>query len=208
MNTRLDRPCRYRERGLTMLEVLITIVILAFGLLGIAGLQGRMQVAEIEAYQRAQAIVLLQEMIDRINANRKNAASYVTASALGTGNDVEDCSALPATPRAAVDLCEWSNALLGASEKKADDSPIGAMIGARGCVTTATSPNPAFTTPQEFMVAVVWQGLAPTAAPATTTCGSGSYSPDTTRRAIVARVMIGCLENDPTTGQCCPAGGC
>ena len=56
------------------------------GLLGVAGLQSRMQVAEVEAYQRTQAIVLLQDMVDRINANRVNAASYATGSVtLGTG---------------------------------------------------------------------------------------------------------------------------
>lgn len=195
----------HRERGLTLLEVLITIVILAFGLLGIAGLQARMQVAEIESYQRAQAIVLLQDMVDRINANRRNAMSYVTASPVGTDGTL-DCSA-PATV-AAKDLCEWNDALLGATEVKsggtctsADPSGcIGAMIDARGCVI-----NTAATMPREFLVSVVWQGLAPTAAPpAGITCGSGSYSPDTTRRAIVARVKIGCLQNDSGGVTCLP----
>jgi hypothetical protein len=52
-------------------------------------------------------------------------------------------------------------------------------------------------------VAVAWQGLQPTLAPAATTCGSGSYgSDDRYRRALVARIVIGCLQNDPTTGLC------
>ena len=197
MKTLRHKAPAYGERGMTMLEVLITIVILAFGLLGIAGLQARMQVAEIEAYQRAQAVVLLQEMVDRINANRKNATSYVTpvTEPLGTDSTL-DCSA-PATV-AAKDLCEWNDALLGASEKKGGTDNIGAMIGARGCVT-----NTVATMPREFLVSVVWQGLAPTVAPtSTTTCGLGSYTPDTTRRAIVARVQIGCLLTD-ITGTCC-----
>ena len=62
----------HHQHGLTMLEVLITIIIVSLGLLGLAGLQARVQVAELEAYQRTQAIVLLQEMVDRINANRRN----------------------------------------------------------------------------------------------------------------------------------------
>ena len=75
-----------------MLEVLITIIIVSLGLLGLAGLQARVQVAELEAYQRTQAIVLLQEMVDRINANRRNSMNYVTATPAGTGNAAGDCS--------------------------------------------------------------------------------------------------------------------
>lgn len=193
MKTHRHRALAHGQHGVTMLEVLITIVILAFGLLGVAGLQGRMQVAEIEAYQRAQAIVLLQDMVDRINANRKNSMSYVTASPVGTDSTL-DCSA-PATI-AAQDLCEWNGALLGVSEKKGTQN-IGAMIDARGCVANT---QPAM--PREFLVSVVWQGLAPTATPTSTTCGDGSYTPAATRRAIVARVMIGCLQNDPVTSLC------
>ena len=174
------------QRGVTMLEVLITLVILAFGLLGLAGLQGRMQVAELEAYQRTQAIVLLQEMVDRLKANPKNSMSYVYT----TGNAQQDCAALGTPTQANIDRCEWNNALLGAAETSGGSS-LGAMIGAIGCVKNEKADMP-----REFLVSVVWQGLAPTVAPTSiTNCGSGSYDPDTTRRALVARVTIACLQN-------------
>ena len=60
-----------RQGGTTMMEVLVSIVIVVIGLLGLAGLQSRASVSEMEAFQRAQALVLLQDMVDRINANRK-----------------------------------------------------------------------------------------------------------------------------------------
>lgn len=176
-----------------MLEVLVTILIVALGLLGVAGLQARMQVAEIEAYQRAQAILVLQDMVARINANRKNATTYVTASPLGTGNTVQSCAGMTG---AALDACEWGNMLLGAAETSGAQS-VGAMIGARGCIT-----NPVVTMPRQIGVAVVWQGLTPTAAPVSTTCGAGLYGNEATRRAMVATIVIGCLQNDPTTGVC------
>ena len=179
------------ERGVTMIEVLITIVISAFGLLGVAALQARMHVAEMEASQRAQATVLLRHISDRINANRKNAMSYVTATPLGT--TLESCTALAGAAR---DLCEWNNLLAGAAETYAGRR-MGAMIGARGCVVN-TDP----VMPRKFTVAVVWQGLVPTVAPTSTDCGSGSYGDDKTRRAIVAPIVVGCLQNDINTGAC------
>jgi type IV pilus assembly protein PilV len=182
------------QRGVSMLEVLIAIVVLTIGLLGVAQLQFKMQAAELEAYQRTQAIVLLQDMVDRINANRKNAAQYTTAMPLGTASSI-DCTS-PAT-LALKDQCEWHAALLGRNETKAGIQ-LGAMNGARGCVS-----NPVITMPRQVIVAVTWQGLTPTAAPTSTACGQGAYGTDDRfRRAMIASVTIGCLQNDPSTGAC------
>ena len=182
-----------RMRGVSMIEVLVALLILTVGLLGVAGLQTQMQTTQLEAYQRSQAIVLMQDMVDRVNANRRNVASYVTASPLGTANTL-DCSA--PTTIAAKDLCAWSNLLLGASEVTGGNK-VGAMIGARGCVTL-----PVATMPRQAIVSVVWQGLTPTLTPGATTCGQNQYGNEATRRAMVASITIGCLQNDPTTGVC------
>ena len=182
-----------RQAGTTMMEVLVSIVIVVIGLLGLAGLQSRASVAEMEAFQRAQALVLLQDMADRINANRTILSmDYVTAAPLGTGNAVAACAGTIAER----DLCEWQNALLGASESSGG-LQVGAMIGARGCVTNITP-----TMPREFQIAVVWQGLVPTAAPGATACGSGEYGDEKTRRAVTAHVIIGCLQNNLANGLC------
>lgn len=176
-----------------MIEVLITMALMAFGLLGLAGLQARMHVAEMEAHQRAHATMLLREMTSRLHASGKNALTYVTAQPLGTGSSVSDCSGLNG---ASFDLCEWSNALLGAGETL-DGSKVGAVIGARGCIELIQANMP-----REFQVAVAWQGLNDTVAQQASVCGSGSYGDETKRRVIVAPVVIACLQNDPATGAC------
>jgi type IV pilus assembly protein PilV len=176
-----------------MIEVLITVVITAFGLLGIAGLQARMQLAEMEASQRAQAIVLLRHLSDRISANRKNALSYVTTTPLGAENGLQDCAALAG---AALDLCEWNNLLAGAAATQSG-LQMGAMVGARGCVIN-TDP----VMPRKFTVAVVWQGMTSTVAPASTACGLNAYGDERKRRAIIAPVVVACLQNDVSTGLC------
>ena len=192
MHVARSLPSPRRSEGVSMLEVLVAIFVLTIGLLGTASMQSQMQTTQVESYQRAQAIVLMQEMVDRINANRKDVASYVAAD---LGLTAQDCST--PTSVAGKDLCAWNNALFGAAEMKGTQT-LGAMTGARGCIT-----NPVTTMPREVIVAVVWQGLRPTVAPGGTTCGQNLYGTgDKTRRAMIARITIGCLQNDPTTGTC------
>jgi type IV pilus assembly protein PilV len=181
---------RIRARGFTLLEVLITMIVLAIGMLGLANLQSKIHVTEIESYQRAQAVLLLQDMIDRINANRLSAANYVGGT-LGTGG-AENCAA-PAT-LAARDRCDWQDALLGASEKSSANANVGAMTGARGCIEMVQAANPAagVCTPGIYRVSVAWQGLYKTAGPAAgLTCGEDEYGDESFRRVIATQLTIG-----------------
>jgi type IV pilus assembly protein PilV len=191
-------PCRYKQQGVTLIEILVTIVIVTIGLLGLAGLQARIQTAELESYQRVQAIILLQEMVDRLKANRNEAIQYATSgAALGTGTAL-DCAAPPASGYLR-DLCDWSDTLKGASEV-AGAAKLGAMIDARGCIT-----NPVTVMPYEFVVSVAWQGLTPTAVPTVSTCGQGQYGTnDALRRVIATRVVFSCLQNQ-SDGVTCQA---
>jgi len=181
-----------KSAGFSLIEVLVTIMILMVGLLGLARLQGRALTAQMEAYQRSQALILLQDMADRVNANRKNAASYVTAG-LGTG---AACPAVVAGNIASADLNEWCEALLGAAETQ-DTNKVGAMIGARGCIYQITAPvtnvPPASNIPGRYLIAVAWQGLNSTAALATgpaADCGSGQYGGNAKRRMVTLPITI------------------
>ncbi|WP_432259164.1 type IV pilus modification protein PilV [Cupriavidus sp. TMH.W2] len=195
MLTSARRIHRHR-RGFSLLEVLVAIVILTFGLLGTAALLAKVYLAEIESYQRTQATLLLQDMAERISANRTLASTYVTASAIGTGdNQPISCAALAAG--SARDICEWSNTLKGAAEQKSAPNAsavnVGAMLGARGCITQlqAPDPTPGTCTPGIYQVAVAWQGVHHTAAPAIS-CAQGKYGTDDAyRRVIAAQVFIG-----------------
>jgi type IV pilus assembly protein PilV len=196
-----DVPPR-TARGFTLLEVLVTLVILAFGLLGLASLQAKVHVVELESYQRAQAVLLLEDMTNRIRANRASAANYVTGNAapLGEG-ETAACAVSPATP-VSIDQCQWSTALKGAAEQRDlnadgdfDDAGErqGAMVGARGCIEQLQAPvgSPSCT-PGIYRVTVIWQGMNPTVAPSLQ-CGQAlnAYGGDNMRRAISARVVIG-----------------
>ena len=56
---------RQLNSGFTLIEVLVTLVILTFGLLGIAGLMAKGQRISFEAYQRQQAVALASDMAER-----------------------------------------------------------------------------------------------------------------------------------------------
>ncbi|WP_342116139.1 type IV pilus modification PilV family protein [Pseudoduganella sp. OTU4001] len=183
----------YRQYGITMIEVLVTIVILAFGLLGIAVFQSKAQVGSIESYQRAQAVILLDDMTARLQGNPLNSNAYLV-NEIGTGDtQPSDCSTVAAG--AARDLCDWSNALKGAAETDTGNTKVGAMIGARGCITQIQAANPAagVCTPGVYQVAVTWQGLHTTQAPSLT-CGQNKFGDEKYRRLIAAQVMIPLLD--------------
>lgn len=177
------------QAGTTLLEVMITIVILAFGLLGLAGLQMKTRSVELESYQRSQAMVILSDMVSRVQMNRANAADYISGDVVG-GDDVMECSALTG---AAFDLCEWSNALHGAGESLGGTS-VGAMIGARGCITQIQAPvtTTGACAPGIYEITVTWQGMFKTTAPHNA-CAQDLdiYGGDNQRRAISLRVSAG-----------------
>lgn len=182
---------QYRPRGqsgVTLVEVLVTLVILAIGLLGLAALQARIQVLQAEAYQRAQALMLLKDMAGRIANNRNNAAAYVTGAdaPLGTGMNCPD----PGAARDTIDLAEWCVALQGGGETLGG-SDVGAMTGGRGCVEVLGGGR--------FLVTVAWQGLAPISAPPeSVACAAGDFdgdddsacTGDLCRRAVTTIVLV------------------
>jgi len=182
-----------KNAGFSMIEVLITIVILMIGLLGLAGLQTKALTAQMEAYQRSQALILLKDMADRINANRKVASCYAvttdTANGtpfLGTGSAVVPVCATGTAEQQAIavqDMTDWNELLLGAAEMAAGGGNVGAMIGARGCITQTVAP--ATGVPSQYLVAVAWQGLNSTVIPAIP-CGQNQYGDNDALRRVVA----------------------
>ena len=89
-----------------MIEVLVTILVVSFGLLGLAALIANSMKANQSATTRTQAGWLAYEMIDRMRANR------VTANVTTSPYILDSCSPAPtgSTP-AANDLLAWCSAI-------------------------------------------------------------------------------------------------
>lgn len=190
------------SRGFTLLEILVTLVIMMFGMLGLAGLILKGQRASYEAYQRNQALSLATDMAERLKANRLeqiNSATYTTNAPLATplGNKVmydrliagtyTNCETSPCTSNqlAFYDLARWDGLLVGSSETFSGASNlIGGISNARGCIEI-----PANFPPNTFRVTVVWQGDASTTAPAgASTCGAAALG--VTRHVVSLDVIL------------------
>jgi type IV pilus assembly protein PilV len=79
-----------KQQGFTLIEVLVTMVIMAVGLLGLAGLQVTSLRNTESAYQRSQASLLANDILDRMRANSTGVGS-------GDYNDIDTTAPLSAT---------------------------------------------------------------------------------------------------------------
>jgi type IV pilus assembly protein PilV len=74
-----------RERGASLIEVLVAVLVLAIGLMGIAGLQTRALKNGQSAFERSQAVTLSYLMLDAMRAN-------VSAAEAGAYNLSRTCA--------------------------------------------------------------------------------------------------------------------
>lgn len=207
---------RNRQAGFNMLEILFSLLIVTTGLLGLAGTQVVAQRAEQESYQRAQAMVLMTDIVDRINTNRKAAICYnITTNAaggtsyLGTAGAGKyaissySCPSLATNPaavnRALLDLKFIDQMMLGAGECTGGGpctptNAAGAMLGARTCIGFDTVS-------QSYTVAIAWQGTTSSFSPASwptgpavaKNCALNLYGTDTQRRVVWTTIMVASL---------------
>ncbi len=160
------------QTGFTLIEVLITFLILAVGLLGLAGLQVTTLDSQFEAYQRAQAVMLAEDMANRIrvDALAARAGSYTVGDQYGLLADA-DCTVI--TNSADRYLCEWNQVIAGAGVTE-DGQRLGSIVGARGCIANMVGSTDGESI---IRVTIAWQGNSATVAPAST-CGENQYGAD------------------------------
>jgi type IV pilus assembly protein PilV len=168
-----------RARGFTMIEILVTLVVTAIGMLGLAGFVVRATTLSTDSIQRGRAAMLVNDMAARISDSKAIAPSFVKVVGNAPqlfGASVASCAGLAG---ADLQLCQWNNLLAGAN-----DGGSGArFLGYRGCVT---QPNPA---DPLYVVTVTWGSLTPGAPPADQ-CGAGVFGDESQRRVLRLQVRV------------------
>ena len=98
---------RPAQRGATLIEVLIAIVVLSIGLLGLAGLQVTSIQSNYSAYYRSQATVLAYDYADRMRTNRTAALTMSSDSSFPSSSSTNSVSG----SQSAKDKAQWLNTL-------------------------------------------------------------------------------------------------
>jgi len=148
-----------KQNGFTLLEILITVLVLSIGLLGLAGLQVSSMKSNHSSYLRTQATILGYDIADRMRANPAGTyvatADYIVNTAVDpytvdTPTTTAGCSTVPGCTTAQMantDINQWrvdlATALPGGTGVICnDDSPndgTDATSANNGCPATCTT---------------------------------------------------------------------
>lgn len=158
-------------RGISLIEILVTLVILAVGLLGLAGLMLDGLRNNQSAYLRTQASILAYDMADRMRINRARAVAgaYDGYSTVGTGvvTTMPSCatstSGCSPADQVVLDKAEWTLELQGGGNMVLLPGGVGTITRGSGNV---------------FTISVTWQETQWDESAGERTAGAQQFSVD------------------------------
>ncbi len=119
-----------RVRGMSLIEVMVSMLVLAIGLLGMAAMQSLALRGGQGSMESSQAVMQTTSIIEAIRANRINAASY---------NIAKTCAAsgITGATLAANDLRAWLNSMQSTIGSEAGNATVcgritNCLVGAPG----------------------------------------------------------------------------
>ena len=129
---------RRKQAGFSFIEVMIAFFVLATGLIGTVAMQAVAKKNSFDATQRAQALAMANDIIERIRANSLAGASYTGtygAGDMALPNPRCQAQASNCTPAqiSLNDQYEWDQSLLGTGVTNGA-SNVGGISNATGCV--------------------------------------------------------------------------
>lgn len=107
----LRNRARHTQGGFTLVEILVALLVLSFGLIGLAMLQATGLKFNSDSYQRTQATIAAYDIIDRMRANKTaaDAGNYLVSAEPSTyetcGDSATGCTSSQAL--AQYDLSRW-----------------------------------------------------------------------------------------------------
>jgi len=147
---KIRRHIRHRSAagaGFTLVEVLVSVLVLSIGLLGVAKLSFSSVQANGSSYMRTQATAMMQQIMDAMRANRNQAAqagydvAFGVTPAAGTDCSQGNCTDVQ---MATYDLAQWKARLAAA------------MAGGDGQIVTAVVVLPSGNQELVATVTVQW----------------------------------------------------
>ncbi|MGD8810977.1 MAG: type IV pilus modification protein PilV [Gammaproteobacteria bacterium] len=165
------------QKGVSLIEVLVTTVVLSIGVLGVAGLGAFAKRSTYEAVQRSVATELGYALLEEMRMNKDALGTYLAAGTLGGGalggEPAPDCDAPGADCTAAEfashSLWLWERVIDSGLEANAGNES-GGLLSPTACIA-----GPVGATAGVYTVTVVWRGVSEaTTDNGLTNCGDGS----------------------------------
>jgi len=154
-----------------------------------------MQNSSIESSRRAQAQIILNDMVERMEANRATVRCYAFTVGgypfVGMWGSVPTCAGFgnPETQlRANQDLLAWHNLLLTGGVVNGMGQSVGGLKNGRGCISIDET-----TVPATYTISVAWEGSSLQYIPANVNepCARWYYNSENLRRVLSAKVQFG-----------------
>jgi len=183
------------QRGFTLLEVMIAVLIFGIGLLAVAGLQSVSKRANYEALQRTTASFLAMDMLERMRVNKRRLNFYIQGNMqLGGGtravpgtlcsSTADGCDGIDI---ARADLYLWEQLLDGVAEDLGGNA-TGGLVDPTACLDGPPGGGTGV-----YTVAIAWRGVTELTNPAADDCGddTGLYGASNEfRRVLVISAFI------------------
>lgn len=172
-----------KNKGMTLIEVLIAMFILVTGILGAVAMQASAKKGSFDAMQRSVASALAQNIIERMRSNDATALVGYAGTNYGVAlNSLpgKRCNSSFAFCTAAEmlinDQYEWEMALIGADVIQGTNRVAG-LSGARACISYVANA---------VTVVISWQGRTAISDSLQDGCGTSGAK----RRQIIVKAFI------------------
>ena len=187
------------QSGFTLIEALVTAFILAVGIMGIVSLLSLSKVSQHESIQRTRAVVLADDILERMRRNPAGMSVYNVGLSAPLGDasrgtePVPNCQSGTCAPDelARYDLWAWERLLDGSSAIVTDGGAYTVGVrNVRACIDFTADDGRQNTGIVD--VVIQWQGLQETAdavISAGTVCGDATAE-DTTRRQVIVNSYV------------------
>lgn len=176
------------QRGFSLLELLVALVVFSIGLLAVAGLQIISKQANFEGAQRTSASQIAYGLLEDIRTNGDAVDIYRTAGEFGGGQrggePAPNCQVgaeCNATEKALHDLWFWEQMIDGNMETSAGAGTGGVML------PSVCIDGPAVGGAGVYRVTIAWRGTASIVNSINNLCGalSGDYGANLEFRRII-----------------------
>jgi type IV pilus assembly protein PilV len=172
-------PNKLCDKGFSMIEILVALLLISVGFMNIAGLQTAAKKANYASLQRTTAAILMRDVAEKMRANPVALGEYLTASGgIGGGTltqpSVTCTSSATCNPLqlAAYDMWLWEQAIDGANESRSINGTAtntGGLVNPTACVS-----GPAGGLAGVYTITLVWRGLNELSNVSVDACGTGA----------------------------------